>query len=46
MQAIPMILKTMRAATRAIRVTAIARTAILACTTLLCCAAVWRAWRT
>ncbi|MBR2731979.1 MAG: hypothetical protein IKD72_08365 [Clostridia bacterium] len=44
MDAISTILKTVQTAAKAMRFTAVARSAIFACATLVCCAA-WRAWR-
>ena len=45
MDAISTILKTVQTAAKAMRLTAVARSAILAGAALVCCAAAWRAWR-
>ena len=45
MDAISTILKTVQTASKAMRFTAAARSAILACAAMVCCAAAWRAWR-
>lgn len=45
MDALATILKTMQAATRAVRITTAARSVVLGCAALVCGAALWRAWR-